>query len=90
MAEIHLTAVTKIGPFVPTKHSATLNAVLKDKTWPGGGTVKQLQLLIGYDTVTIWPADPNEIKALGMRLVEIAEWLGGNVMENSIGSGMKK
>ena len=80
MAEIHLTAVTKIGPVVPTKHSAAL----KDKTWPGGGTVKQLQLLIGDDTVTIWPADPNEIKALGMRLVEIAEWLGGNVMENSI------
>ena len=80
MAEIHLTAVTKTGPVVPTKHSAAL----KDKTWPGGGTVKQLQLLIGDDTVTIWPADPDEIRALGMRLVEIAERLGGNVMENSI------
>jgi hypothetical protein len=84
MAEIHLTAVTKIGPVVPTKHRTTLNAVLKDKTWPGGGTLKQLQLLIGEDTVTIWPANPDEIRALGMRLVEIAEWLGGNVMENSI------
>lgn len=71
MAEIHLTAVTKIGPVVPTKHSA----VIKDKTWPGGSTVKQLQLLIGDDTVSIWPADPDEIKALGKRLIELSEEL---------------
>jgi hypothetical protein len=71
MAEIHLTAVTKIGPVVPTRHSA----VLKDKAWPGGGIVKQLQLLIGDDTVTIWPADPDEIEALGKRLIKISEKL---------------
>lgn len=75
MAEIHLTAVTKIGQVVPTKHRTTLNAVLKDKTWPGGGTLKQLQLLIGEDTVTIWPADPDEIEALGKQLIKIAEKL---------------
>jgi arginine repressor len=37
--------------------------------------VKQLQLLIGDDTVTIWPADPDEIEALGKQLIKIAEKL---------------
>lgn len=71
MAEIHLTAMTNTGPVVPTRHSAAL----KEKTWPGGGTVKQLQLLIGDDTITIWPADPDKIEALGNRLLEIAKEL---------------
>jgi hypothetical protein len=71
MAEIHLTAMTEEGPVMPTRHSA----FLKDKIWLGGGTVKELVLLIGKDTVKIWPADEDEIEALGNRLLEIAKEL---------------
>lgn len=71
MAEIRLTATTRPvedGPDYPAK----LWAILRDKTWSGGGTVRELELHFGDDAVTVWPADPDRVEALGRQLIELA------------------
>ena len=71
MAEIHLCASASGGmggPSMPTEHGA----VLVDKAWPGGGTVKHLKLFIGDSSIEIWPADASCIKALGEKLILLA------------------
>jgi hypothetical protein len=77
MAEIHITAITITGPVVRTKH----RAILRDKTWPGGGTIKELVLFIGSDVVTITPACPDDIAELGNNLLKLAKELKSNVKE---------
>jgi len=47
-------------------------AWLKDRAWPDGGTVKILMLSIGDSTISVWPADPDEIEKLGDKLKSIA------------------
>ena len=56
------------GPDMPMKHHAWLS----ERAWPGGGTVPILVLGIGQDTIEIWPADPEHIDELGVRLQTLA------------------
>jgi hypothetical protein len=74
MAEIHLCSECReAGPDFPGQ----IGAILRDRAWPGGGTVKVLYLFVGRDIVEIWPADPEQLRELGNRLLWLAaeqEW----------------
>lgn len=59
------------GPDLPTKHYACI----KDRPWPGGGTVPVLVLSLGSDYVEVWPAVPDDVEALGRKLIELANKL---------------
>lgn len=61
------------GPMIPGE----LAAWLKDREWPGGGTVKVLMMNIGKDTLEIWPADPERLRQLGEKLLVLANRIEG-------------
>ena len=70
MAEIYLTALTSYGgPDLPSE----LGCIIRQREWLGGGTVPELRLFIGRDTVIIWPADPDRIGQLAKKLTKIAD-----------------
>ena len=72
MAAIHLTAMTcGDGPHIP----AEIAAWIANKVWPGGGTVPVLCLGVGTDHLEIWPADPERIEGLAMKLATLARKL---------------
>lgn len=69
MAEIKLTAMCNAGgPQVPSE----LGAILSNRHWPDVGGVPVLRLIVGDDTLEIWPADPDRIQELGDKLIKIA------------------
>src|SRR5882757_3174672 len=70
MATIKLTAIHNAnGPDA----LGEIGAWLKDRAWPGGGTVKVLMLSVGRDTLEIWPADPERVRELGEKLIVLAK-----------------
>ena len=52
-----------------------LSCWLKDKPWPGGGTVPILNLTVGQDQLEIYPADPDRMRELAKKLNELADEL---------------
>lgn len=79
MATIHLTA-TEIwggpgGPEVPSP----IGCILREREWPGGGTVPVLVMSVGTDCVEIWPADPVILDDLASRL----KYLAGKLREKT-------
>lgn len=72
MAEIFLCSLHRHGDHGPD-YPGEMNARLVDREWPGGGTVKRLHLSIGKDSVEIWPADPEQLKQLGEKLIQLSE-----------------
>lgn len=60
-----------------------LDAVIVERPWPGGGTVRVLRLHLGGEFLQIWPADPGQIKALGERLLILAGELEGKECSTS-------
>ena len=71
MAEIHLCAMghSPGGPNITLAHSA----FIRRREWPGGGTVPVLVLHIGLDAIEVWPFDREHVRALGQKLIELAE-----------------
>lgn len=46
---------------------------LQDRAWPGGGAVKTLLFPFNDCTVHVWPADPDNMEAMGKQLLELAK-----------------
>ena len=69
MAEIKLTAMghSQGGPSTPMEHHARIG----QREWPGGGTVPILVLGIGRDEIEVWPFEPDHVRALGEKLIEL-------------------
>lgn len=71
MAYISLTATrTSLGY---TDRPREIGAAIEQRPWPGGGTVSHLALYIGYDTVVVWPAEPDVMENLAEKLVQLAK-----------------
>ena len=59
------------GPDLPTAHGAWVGW----RDWPGEGRTPILRLQLGDTSVEIWPADADEVEALGKQLLILAEQL---------------
>ena len=72
MASVFITnSYTDKGPELTFEPYVTLGEL----KWAGGGTVPTVDIGFAKDTVRIWPADPDDIEALGKKLIKIAERL---------------
>lgn len=75
MAEINLCSLHRVGgqggPDIPGE----MAVIIKNKEWPGGGTTPTIEIFVGNDTISIWPAFPDHIEELGKRLIVVAEEL---------------
>ena len=69
-AIIQITAMAQqLGPTLPTEHHARIG----QREWPGGQTVPILILGIGSDTIEVWPFDVDYVRALGAKLIALAD-----------------
>ena len=69
MPLIQITAASSsLGPELPTPH----HAFIRQREWPGGGTVPILELHIGDCTIEVFPFDPQYVCELGQKLIRLA------------------